>query len=168
MVSLEALRTPFNVVDSSILQQLYQPRIDVSDANRRSRSLALAAHVFMYVTLRQVPARSPLLQQICATLQSTVGLAPFAIDIWTESRAALLWIAFVGLLGTRKGKETGPRGQWFLSLFRSIEQEHHQSFPLDNGGVRKILSTFLWDETYCEPLLSGLEECQGCALVQLS
>lgn len=161
MISVEDLRILFNVVDDSILRHLYQDCIDISDASRRSRALVFAAHVFMCVTLRQVPPKSPLLRRICTRLQSTVGLTPTSREIWIEARAALLWIAFVGLLGTGEGSETCPEGQWFLNLFQSTVQGYQQGFPLGNDGVRRILSTFLWDELYCQPVLAGLEGCLG-------
>jgi hypothetical protein len=159
MVSLEVLRTLFNVVDDSILRHLYRDCIGLSDASRRSRALVLAAHVFMYVTLRQVPPKSPLVRRVCTRLQSAVGLSPTARETWTDDRAALLWIAFVGLLGTGERAETCLEGQWFLNLFRSTVQGYPEDFPPGNGGVRGILSTFLWDELSCQPLLAGLEEC---------
>ncbi|KAH6893540.1 hypothetical protein B0T10DRAFT_457640 [Thelonectria olida] len=159
MVPLEALRALFNVVDDSILRHLYQDCIGLSDASRRSRTLVLAAHVFMYVTLRQVPPKSPLVRRMCTRLQNTVGSSPTAREIWTDNGTALLWIAFVGLLGTGEGAETCLEGQWFLKLFQSTVQGYPQDFARGNGGVRGILSTFLWDELYCAPLLAGLKEC---------
>lgn len=161
MVPLEALRILFNVVDDSILQHLYQDGIDGSDVSRRSRALVLSAHVFMYVTLRQVPPKSPLVRRLCTRLQSTVGLTPPSGGIWTENRAALLWIAFVGLLGTGEVTESCLEGQWFLNLFLSTVQGYPQDFTPGKGNIHGILSTFLWDELYCRPLLAGLEESPG-------
>ncbi|KAH6967697.1 hypothetical protein BKA56DRAFT_622568 [Ilyonectria sp. MPI-CAGE-AT-0026] len=161
MVSLAVVRTLLTVADAAILQHLYRDCIDVSDASRRSHALVLAAHVFMYITLRQVPPKAPLLRRMCARLQSTLGLAPHARDTWSGNRAALLWIAFVGLLGTGEGAETSPREQWFLSLFQSIVQGYPQDFLPGNGSIQRTLSTFLWDEAHCQPLLAGLEEYLG-------
>lgn len=161
MVSLGVVRTLLNIADDAILQHLYQDCIDVSDAGRRSHALVLAAHVFMYITLRQVPGKAPLLRRMCARLQSTLGLAPYATDTWPGNRAALLWIAFVGLLGTGEGMETCPGEQWFLSLFQSIVQGYPQDFIPGNGSIQRTLSTFLWDEPHCQPLLAGLEEYLG-------
>lgn len=158
MVSQDALRILFNVTDRSILKHLYQDCIDVSDASRRSFALVLAVHIFMYVALRQVPPQSPLVRRLCTRLQSTVGLTPPAREYWSENRAALLWIAFVGLLGTGEMTETIPEGQWFLRLFQSTLQGYSHDSPPGNGSLRRILSTFLWDEAYCQPLLAVLEE----------
>ncbi|KAI2463960.1 hypothetical protein F4781DRAFT_425926 [Annulohypoxylon bovei var. microspora] len=152
-----------NVVDELILQYLYRDCVDdVSDSRRRSCSLVLAAHVFMYVTLRRVPPRSPLIRRICMRLQGTVGIAPTAGQTWTENQAALLWIAFVGLLGTGEGEwaETCPTGQSFLHLFRSVIRAYPRDLHLGVGNLRGILSAFLWDESYCQPLLAWLEHRQ--------
>ncbi|KAH6658178.1 hypothetical protein BKA67DRAFT_557350 [Truncatella angustata] len=166
VVSLDALRTLLNMADDAILRHLYQDSTDVSDASRRSRALVLAAHVFTYVTLRQVPPSSPLVRRMCARLQSIVGLTSSAREIWTENMAALLWVAFVGLLGmgTGTGAKTPPGGQWFLALFQCTVQRHPQGCSPGDGSIRRLLSSFLWDELCCQPLLAGLEERLGQAL----
>jgi hypothetical protein len=157
MISPEDLRTMLNFVDESILQHLYQDYTDTSDAGIRSHALVLAAHVFMYVTLRQVPLRSPLVRTICTRLQNTLALTTSARETWTDHRAALLWIAFVGLLGTGQEAETSPEGQWFLSLFQSTVQRCRPDFPSNVHCIGRTLSTFLWDGHYCQPLLIWLE-----------
>ncbi|KAH8817470.1 hypothetical protein F5884DRAFT_250899 [Xylogone sp. PMI_703] len=153
MVSQETLQILLNAVDESILIHLYQDRVDIFGVTRCSCALILAAHVFMYVTLRQVPHRSPLVRRMCNRLQSLVGLTSPAEMTWTENSAALLWIAFVGLLGTGERVESCPEGQWFLNLFESTVQGYPQGLLQNNGSIRKILSTFLWDESYCQPVL---------------
>jgi hypothetical protein len=165
MVSLEAMRVQFNVVDESILQHLYKDCVDVSDARRCSCALILAAHIFMCVTLRQMPSKHPLVRRMCIRLQSAVGMTPSAREIWTDNRAALLWIAFIGLLGTGEMTESCPEGRWFLNLFQSTVQEYLQDFPLSTGSIRRILSAFLWDESYCQPVINGLEECWVHSLI---
>ncbi|KAL7940226.1 hypothetical protein V8C42DRAFT_259626 [Trichoderma barbatum] len=157
MVSPADLRVLFDVVDDSILQHLYQGCTGASNASRRSHALFLAAHVFMYVTLRQVPFKSPLLRRMCTRLQAIVGLSFSAREIWSKDTATLLWVAFVGLLGTGETAETCVEGQWFLKLFQSTVRGHLQPFPPDNGSAYETLSAFLWDEPYCRPVLAGLK-----------
>lgn len=161
MVSPETLRILLNIVDDAILRHLYQEDIDISDTERCSRALLLAAHIFMYVTLRQVPPKSPLLRRMCTRLQSTVRSTAFAEEIWRGNEVALLWIAFVGLLGM--GEEIGAslEGQWFLNVFRSTFQRQSQDFSTQNGSLCGMLSTFLWDDPYCQPLLARLEAHLG-------
>ena len=76
-------------------------------------------------------------------------------EIWTEHREALLWIAFIGLLGTGQGC---PEGGWFSGLFNSTVQVlQHKSYS-GSGGILGTLSAFLWDETLCPRLLASLED----------
>ncbi|KAH8901156.1 hypothetical protein GQ53DRAFT_740256 [Thozetella sp. PMI_491] len=157
-VSREDLRTLFSIVEGSILQYLYQDCMDASDTSRRSHTLVLAAHVFMYVALREVPTNSPVVRRLCVRLQSAVGRNPSSTELWAENRAALLWIAFVGLLGVGQAATAGPEGQRFLDLFHSTKKAWLDDFHQARGGIRRALAAFLWDETHCQPLLAVLEE----------
>ncbi|RMZ87997.1 hypothetical protein DV736_g4787, partial [Chaetothyriales sp. CBS 134916] len=154
-LSLETLRTLFNVLEGSILQQLYrcEDATEVKDSSQRSRALVLAAHVFMYVTLRRVPANSPVVRRMCARLQRTVALSLPSSAVWTINKAALLWIAFVGLLGVGDAARTGPEGQWFLDLFHSTVKVWLDDARPELGTSRKALSAFLWDETHYTAVL---------------
>ncbi|KAI8623509.1 hypothetical protein F5Y19DRAFT_458120 [Xylariaceae sp. FL1651] len=158
MLSIETLRNQLNAVDALILQHLYSDRIDVSDSRRRSRALVLAAHVFMYITLRDVPPKSPLLRRMCTRLQTIIGSSPSTSKTWTENRSVLLWVAFVGLLGTGHGTGSCPNGQWFLNLFHTVAKECSGDFHLGRGSIYRLLSNFLWDELHCQPLLADLVE----------
>ncbi|KAI1443033.1 hypothetical protein F5Y02DRAFT_429277 [Annulohypoxylon stygium] len=160
-ISPEVKRAPPDIVDELILQYLYQDHAnDLSDSGRRSRALVLAAHLFMSITLRHSSTRSPVVRRMCMRLQGTVGMAPAARQIWAKDKTALLWIAFVGLLGTGERVETCPAGQSFLHLFRSILREYSKDSTQDISSLRETLSTFLWDESYCQPLLVWLESRQ--------
>ncbi|KAH8657767.1 hypothetical protein BX600DRAFT_58962 [Xylariales sp. PMI_506] len=157
-VSLETLRAPLHAIEDLILQHLYRDSVNVSDAGQRSNALVLAAHIFMYVTLRRVSPRLPLLRRMCLKLQNVVGCTSPS-RAWNGYSAALLWIAFVGLLGT--GEEAGscPEGRRFFTLFQSALYGYPYGFPLGSyNSLHDILSTFLWDEACCQPLLAGLEQ----------
>ncbi|KAI1452852.1 hypothetical protein F4805DRAFT_402803 [Annulohypoxylon moriforme] len=156
MVSFETQRTLLNVTDEIILQYLYQDRPDNASDPGSSHALVLAAHIFMYVTLRQVPPRSPQIRRICVRLLGMVGIGPPAERTWVKNKAALLWIAFVGLLGTGERVETCPLGQSFVHIFRSAIREYPRDFLHGTSNLYKMLSTFLWDESYCQPLLAWL------------
>jgi hypothetical protein len=73
--------------------------------------------------------------------------------IWTDHREALLWIAFIGILGTGQGC---PEGQWFFDLFKSTVQGLQKEVSSGNDGTFGILSAFLLDETLCPQLLARL------------
>ena len=155
-ISLTSLRDLFNALDASILQHLYQDCLDVSDASRRSHALVLAAQVFVYVTLRQVPPGTPLVCRICSRLQNTIGLALPERAIWTNDKAALLWISYIGLLGIGPADETETFSErlWFLGLFQSSLLEFPQESPLVHDSIYRVMYTFLWDEAYCQAVLA--------------
>ncbi|KAI1206787.1 uncharacterized protein F4807DRAFT_214794 [Annulohypoxylon truncatum] len=159
--SPETFRVPPAALDELILRYLYRDCVDdVSDSRRRSYALVLAAHIFMYVTLRQAPPKSPLVHRMCIRLQGAVGITPPARQLWAENEAALLWIAFVGLLGTGERAETCPAGQSFLYLFRSVVERYPSDSPQGADSLHEMLSAFLWDESYCRPLLRWLDDHQ--------
>ena len=159
-VSLEKMRILVNIVDDSILQYLYQDCARESSSNKQSRALVSAAHILMYVVLRQVPPGCPLVRSMCRRLQNTIGLAASVrAALWKEKKPALLWVAFVGMLATRKGVPACVEGQWFLNLFQSTIRDDAQCFdPVTVDNLGRIMSGFLWDKSYCEPLLADLLE----------
>lgn len=157
MVSEDDLRTLLNILDDTILDYLYQGDIEMYESNTLSRVLMLAAHVFMYVTLRHVPPGVPLLRRMCARLQqATIRLIPSTQQVCTEHQAAFLWIAFVGVLGMGRTAETCPDGRWFLDFFHRMAGGQSPVFSKDDN--RRTLSAFLWDDAYCESVLARLDD----------
>lgn len=153
-ISVDDQRTLLNIMDESILQHLYINGVQLSDTSRRSRALVLAAQIFMYVTLREVPPGSPLVCRMCHRLQKMMDVDQPG-DIWKYYREASLWIAFIGLLGTRQGC---PEEQWFLGLLKSTVQIFQNEACSGSDGILGIFSAFLWDETLCPQLLARLED----------
>ncbi|KAM0255287.1 hypothetical protein ACHAQJ_005942 [Trichoderma viride] len=158
MVSEDDLRILLNILDNTILDYLYQGGIETYESNTLFRALMLAAHVFMYVTLRHVPPGVPLLRRMCARLQqATIGLIPSTQQVCTEHQAAFLWIAFVGVLGMGTTAETCPDGRWFLGFFQRMAGGQSPGFSKDDD--RRMLSAFLWDDVSCESVLARLDDC---------
>lgn len=149
------MRTLWNVVEGEILRCLYSNRVD-DGLSKRTEALALAAHVFMYLTLRQVPSRIPLVCRMCTRLQDAIRVAHTEREVWAGHKTALLWIAFVGLLGT--DIENGTGWNWFWHLFQSTLQQISQDFgiALETYDIQRMFRGFLWDEIYCQPLLVRL------------
>lgn len=151
-ISVDEQRTLLNIVDELILGHLYKNYVHLSHSGRRSRALALAAQVFMYVTLRQVPLGSPLVCRMCSRLQRMMEVDQPG-GLWTDHREALLWVAFIGILGAGQGC---LEGQWFLDLFKSTVQASQHESCSGSDGILGILSTFLWDDSLCPQLLARL------------
>ncbi|RSM10755.1 hypothetical protein CEP52_003388 [Fusarium oligoseptatum] len=148
-ISVDDQRTLLNIVDYSTLRHLYTGFTDTSYTGRRSRALVLAAQVFMYLTLRQVPPRSPLICRMCDRLRRMMEVDQPG-GIWADHGEAMLWVAFIGLLGTE--------GKWFLHHFKSTVQALQKEIFSGNDGIVGIFSSFLWDEALCPQLLARLED----------
>lgn len=143
-----------NDAECCILQYRSRGRNGLSNIARRNHVLVLAAQVFAYVTLRHVPPKSTMLRRMSAALQTMVDDTLTNNSVWAAHEQALLWIAFVGLLGTQERTDTCATGRWFLELFDSAA-------CADNSDTREIFSSFLWDEAYCHPVLAWLEQRQA-------
>ncbi|KAK8070765.1 hypothetical protein PG997_010968 [Apiospora hydei] len=159
----------FNRLRHAILMRqsyLSHERSPLSHIIKRTHALVLAVQVFMFATLRQVPPQSKLMRRMVARLHQTVGESPVASNIWTGYESALLWIAFVGLLGTGV-TEASQQGHWFLNLFRcTAGADWCADYVLCNRDIRQVFSTFLWDNAYCQPVLAELELQQGLTLLR--
>ncbi|KAI1337646.1 hypothetical protein F5Y15DRAFT_150098 [Xylariaceae sp. FL0016] len=156
MVTPEAMTASLNDVDASILKYLYQDHTDGSDDMKRSHALVHAAHVFMYATLRQVSPRSPLLRRLCKRLRENIWRDRSEKQLWTDSMTALLWAAFVGLLGTGEMTESCSEGRWFFELYQTTLCQLAQETFLE-----VLFSAYLWDESHCQPLLTWLKGRSG-------
>jgi hypothetical protein len=75
--------------------------------------------------------------------------------IWDGHEAALLWITFVGLMGTDTGDKSN--WNWFL-LFLSSGKRYSQDsgYMLKMASIREVFRAFLWDEKYCRPVFTRL------------
>ncbi|KAK8023921.1 hypothetical protein PG993_011987 [Apiospora rasikravindrae] len=133
---------------------------------KRTYALVLAAQIFMFAIFRHVPPKSTLMRRMVTRLQQAVGESPAASSIWIGHEPALLWIGFVGLLGTGV-TEACQQGRYFLHLFRcAAGADSCASYVLYNRDIRQIFSAFLWDEAYCQPVLAELELEQGQTLLR--
>ncbi|KAK8040345.1 hypothetical protein PG991_000133 [Apiospora marii] len=156
--SPEAQYSLLHDADCRILRYLSKERDVPSDVIKRTHALLLAAHVFMYATLRHVPSKSTLMRRMVTRLHHTVEESLAAGSIWVGKKPALMWVALVGMLGTGLS-ETGQEGQWFLSLFKYAAcADSCANYAVCNRDIRKIFSTFLWDEAYCQPVLAAALE----------
>ncbi|KAK7946426.1 uncharacterized protein PG986_010747 [Apiospora aurea] len=162
----ETLYRLLHDVGCCILQYLSQERSPRSHIIKRTHALVLAVQVFMFATLRHVPPKSKLMRRMVARLHQAVGESPVASNIWTGCEPALLWIAFVGLLGTGV-TEASQQGHWFLNLFQcTAAADWGAGYVLCNRDIRQMFSAFLWDNAYCQPVLAELELQQGLTLLR--
>ncbi|KAK6840102.1 hypothetical protein PG987_005968 [Apiospora arundinis] len=137
-----------------------------SNSPRRNHALARAAQVFLFLTLRHVPAKATIMRRMTNGLQRMVRNTLTNRNIWGEHQQALLWIACMGLLGTQEWAETSSEGRWFLELFGIAATAVAAVAPsvgsCDNNfdSISEIFSSFLWDKAYGQPTVDWLEERQ--------
>ncbi|KAK7973794.1 hypothetical protein PG989_015642 [Apiospora arundinis] len=162
----EVRQKELNDTDCCILQYRAQERDGLSDIARRNHALARAAQVFLFLTLRHVPAKATIMRRMTNGLQRMVRNTLTNRNIWGEHQQALLWIACMGLLGTQEWAETSSEGRWFLELFGIAATAVAAAAPsvgsCDNNfdSISEIFSSFLWDKAYCQPTVDWLEERQ--------
>jgi len=158
-VSAGSIRIMMLYVENYILHQLFAEVRDDQDADlhaaQRISTLLFAAHLFLYVVLREVPTTSHLAQTLTTRLQIALGSAQADGAIWSGFEHALLWAAFIGMVGV--GRPGEQRWQWFSGVFKETVSiiEAKEALPKSTADVRRILEMFLWRDRHCS---STLEE----------
>lgn len=117
--------------------------------------LLLSGQIFLYIVVRQVPSTSSLIHILRGRLRQALGDTDSIWETWADHYPTLLWILFVGVLGTGAATEH-EETQWYISLFKTTIEQVSASFqerPCDHVVVRRILSNTLWEERSCAPVL---------------
>ena len=143
--------------EKSILDHLFAP--DSSESHQRSYDhqrvamLFLAAHLFLYVGLREVPTSSQVAQALATRLQIAVGNAQANPEVWRGRERALLFAAFVGMLGAKRAVDPGC--QWFKGVFSSVFSviEREEAISLTRSSAQSLLESFLWRDKLCQDAL---------------
>lgn len=133
-------------------------------------ALVLAAHVFLYAVLRHVPTTSQLLRILCCRLrrfledetraQPATDAAARIVDAWAGHITLLVWVAFVGVMGSGWSRMNTDNADWFRSLFQAAilrAQDEEAIVSADNDdALEALLKTFLWSDAECGTALEGL------------
>lgn len=120
-VSPHNIRILGNIADASILSLLYgeSPGKDAqSHGHRRVYALHIAAQLFLHIVIRQVPATSPLVRILRERLRKVLKHSKSTAETWASNYPTLLWISFVGILGTGAALESAER-DWYTLLLRA-------------------------------------------------
>lgn len=157
-VSPHTIRVLGNTADTLILETLFGKSLNddvLSPSQKRISALLIAAQIFLYIVIRQVPATSSLIRILCGRLHEALGDTSSVRETWTSHYPTLLWISFVGVLGTGSTDEKEGT-QWYMSLLESTFRQVPdlgKGESREQGRLRHILSNFLWEESSCAPLL---------------
>jgi hypothetical protein len=134
--------------------------------NSPGTAVVLAAHVFLYVVLRHVPTTSQLLRILCCRLRRFLEgstqeqPAAHVVDAWAGNAALLVWIAFVGVMGSGWARKNADNAEWYRSLFYGAVLRAGDDGVItsayDDDALEALLKTFLWSDAECGTALESL------------
>ncbi len=150
-VSPNSIRTILNLEEHRLLEKFYGDSFEGISTSDQSvvTAIALAAHLFLYVILRQVPTNIPLVRTMSSRMQKSIQKMTETQRTTPEYAAALEWVACVGILGTWTGaSEISVESIYFTTL---LENSWHDSNSAvyDTAELGQRLSQFLWDAEHC-------------------
>jgi hypothetical protein len=159
-VSASSIRILMNSADTFILKFLFHDELDdISPGARRLSTLLLAAHVFLYIALREVPTKSAIMKILRGRLEKVLSNIDSDLETWKMHLPALLWVTFIGAAaakGAAKCEEDGLQqmlaSRFETALFRMTERHNVASL----GDVEHALRMFLWKDKFCGPALNEM------------
>ncbi|KAE9566840.1 hypothetical protein CGMCC3_g17017 [Colletotrichum fructicola] len=154
-VSADDIRIVMNTADSSILHFLYVERRTATPVQKRFLVLVAAAHVFLYVVLREIPTTGHMIRLLVARMRAALDDADSIALIWVSHDAALLWILFVGIVGSGTTEDR----QWFASRLHKLLDRAGDVLPPERCNretLQQMLAGFLWRDERCLPVLEEI------------
>ncbi|KAF3797788.1 hypothetical protein GCG54_00011879 [Colletotrichum gloeosporioides] len=154
-VSADDIRIVMNTADSSILHFLYVERRTATPVQKRFLVLVAAAHVFLYVVLREIPTTGHMIRLLVARMRAALDDADSIALIWVSHDAALLWILFVGIVGSGTTEDR----QWFASRLHKVLDRAGDVLPIERCNretLQQMLAGFLWRDERCLPVLEEI------------
>ncbi|KAJ0308464.1 hypothetical protein Brms1b_009604 [Colletotrichum noveboracense] len=154
-VSADDIRIVMNTADSSILHFLYVERRTATPVQKRFLVLVAAAHVFLYVVLREIPTTGHMIRLLVARMRAALDDADSIALIWVSHDAALLWILFVGIVGSGATEDR----QWFASRLHKVLDRAGDVLPPERCNretLEQMLAGFLWRDERCLPVLEEI------------
>ncbi|KAK2029641.1 hypothetical protein LX32DRAFT_718249 [Colletotrichum zoysiae] len=152
-VAADDIRIVMNTADNAILRFLYaERRTTATPARQRFAVLVSAAHVFLYTVLREIPTTGHMARILVARVRAALEDADAAALVWASHDAALLWILFVGAVGSGTAEDRA----WFSSrLLGALGRARHVLPPerCTREDLRRVLASFLWRDKSCLPVL---------------
>ncbi|GKT60894.1 tachykinin family protein [Colletotrichum tofieldiae] len=154
-VSADDIRIVMNTADSTILHFLYVERRTATPVQKRFLVLVSAAQVFLYAVLREIPTTGHMVRILVTRLRAALEDADAIALIWVSHDATLLWVLFVGVVGsgTTEGRE------WFASRLHGVLERARDILPPERckrENLQQLLAGFLWRDKYCLPVLDDV------------
>ncbi|KAK1998388.1 hypothetical protein LX36DRAFT_576398 [Colletotrichum falcatum] len=155
-VAADDIRIVMNTADNSILHFLYAERRTATPVQRRFLVLVSAAHVFLYVVLREIPTTGHMVRILVTRMRAALEDADAIALVWVSQDAALLWILFVGVVGSAGA--AGDRA-WFTARLLEVLKRARDVLPPERRtreDLRQLLAGFLWRDKHCLPALDDV------------
>ncbi|KAK1569444.1 uncharacterized protein LY79DRAFT_571845 [Colletotrichum navitas] len=153
-VAADDIRIVMNTADNAILHFLYAERRTATPVQKRFLVLVSAAHVFLYTVLREVPTTGHMARILVARMRAALEDADAIALVWVSHDAALLWILFVGVVGSGTAAEDRA---WFLSRLLDVLERARDVLPPERcsrKNLQQVLARFLWKDKHCLPALN--------------
>ncbi|KAF6827818.1 tachykinin family protein [Colletotrichum musicola] len=152
LVSADTIRIVMNTADSSILHFLYVERRTATPVQKRFLVLVSAAQVFLYAVLREIPTTGHMMRILVARVREALEDADSIALIWVSHDAALLWVLFVGIVGSGTAQDR----EWFTSRLLEVLRRARDTLPperCNREALQQQLAAFLWRDESCLPVL---------------
>ncbi|CAH0054018.1 unnamed protein product [Clonostachys solani] len=154
----ETIRMLINVADIKLLEILHGEVADPPSAMSSSivNLVTRAAHLFLYISIRQIPIRASLIctmrDRLCDAMEEVITQT----EICTDCPEVVAWAACVGLLGTW-GAVSGISSARanFLTVLDSLGLKDSRDLPWMSDDK---LSSLLWDAERCSLHFRGIIE----------
>jgi hypothetical protein len=107
-------------------------------------SCRLAAYLYLYIVLREVPASAIIVQTVLKRLKGILGSANGdLLTIWSEDQHLFLWILYMGAVASIGASER----EFFVTVLRrlSVQMGLH-SIKSFTCAVKEVL----WEPVFCE------------------
>jgi hypothetical protein len=160
-VPADSLRILMNTADSSILRYLYGDTRDtqaLTEPDQRFAVLISAAHLFLYVALREIPPSNHLTQTLSKRLLAVLGDLDQTAHVWVAHVPALVWVLFVGCMGT-VGVAGHDRSCSYEPCLRKILRKFGNAPETSKykcDDLKRMLVSFLWKDKCCQPALDAI------------
>lgn len=155
LVSADTIRIVMNTADSSILHFLYVERRTATPVQKRFLVLVSAAQVFLYAVLREIPTTGHMMRILVARVREALEDADSIALIWVSHDAALLWVLFVGVVGSGTAQDRA----WFTSRLLKVLRRARDTLPPERCNretLQQQLAAFLWRDKSCLPVLDEI------------
>ncbi|KAL6819905.1 hypothetical protein V8C40DRAFT_251938 [Trichoderma camerunense] len=114
--------------------------------------LCVALNIYLYLAIRELPARAQMIQRLIDRLQATFNLQLIEKPPSnTHKQSWILWMLFIGYAAALENK----RQEWFAQSMKSL---YTKSSFRDMDQLQETLKSVLWQDSWSEYYFKKLRE----------